>query len=112
MLRLGLRTVLRSGFDWTLSLMATFSLRLSIWAAIAVCLSAAPAGAQFRPRPLNEPATEEQFIVEASASLWRPTADVVISSESLGIQGTPIDFKRDLGLTDKTLGEFKFTLRP
>ena len=86
--------------------------RLWIWAATAVFLCAAPADAQFRPRPLNEPATGEQFHIEASAAIWRPSADIVISSESFGIQGTPIDFKQDLGLTDKALGEFKFTLRP
>jgi hypothetical protein len=92
--------------------MAMLAPRLWIWAAIAAFLCAAPAHAQFRPRPLNEPATGEQFHIEASAAIWRPSADIVISSESFGIQGTPIDFKQDLGLTDKALGEFKFTLRP
>src|SRR6266446_1934615 len=95
-----------------LLLMSMLPPRRWIWAATAVFLCAAPADAQFRPRPLNEPATGEQFHIEASAAIWRPTADIVISSESFGIQGTPIDFKQDLGLTDKALGEFKFTLRP
>src|SRR5205809_6131236 len=93
-------------------LMSMLPPRLWIWAATAVFLCAAPADAQFQPRPLNEPATGEQFHIEASAAIWRPSADIVISSESFGIQGTPIDFKQDLGLTDKVLGEFKFTLRP
>jgi hypothetical protein len=94
--------------------MAKLASRLTtraVWV-IAILLYASPVHAQFRPRPINEPATAEQFHVEASAAIWKPSADIVISSESLGIQGTPIDFKRDLGLTDKTFPEFKFTLRP
>jgi hypothetical protein len=75
-------------------------------------LSVLPVHAQFRPRPLNEPASGEQFHIEAAAALWRPSADVTISSEALGIQGTMIDFKKDLGIEDKSLPEFKFTLRP
>jgi hypothetical protein len=78
----------------------------------AILLPALPASAQFRPRPLNEPAASEQFHIEASAAIWRPSADITISSESLGILGSLIDFKRDLGLTDKTVPEFKFTLQP
>jgi hypothetical protein len=35
-----------------------------------------------------------------------------MSSESLGIPGTTIDFKQDLGLTDKRLGEVRLVLRP
>jgi hypothetical protein len=94
--------------------MAKLPRRLTIWAgSAAVCfLYTAPAHAQFRPRPLNEPAAGEQFHIEASAAIWRPSADVAISSESLGIPGTTIDFKRDLGLTDKNVAELKFTLQP
>jgi hypothetical protein len=77
-----------------------------------IVLSALPADAQFRPRPLNEPATAEQFHIEASAAIWKPSADITISSESLGIPGSLIDFKRDLGLTDEIAPEFKFTLQP
>jgi hypothetical protein len=84
----------------------------SVGCATAILLSAAPVHAQFRPRPINVPPTGEQFHIEASAAIWRPSADVTISSEALGIQGTPIDFKKDLGLQDKSLPEFKFTLRP
>jgi hypothetical protein len=80
--------------------------------ATAFLLSVLPVHAQFRPRPLDEPPTGEQFHIEASAALWRPSADVTISSEALGIQGTLIDFKKDLGLQDRSLPEFKFTLRP
>jgi hypothetical protein len=75
-------------------------------------LFSSPAYAQFRPRPMTELVPSEQFHIEVSAALWRPTADIGISSESLGISGTTIDFKKDLGLTDHNLGEFKLTLQP
>ncbi len=94
-------------------LMAKLS-RLLCCAALvaAMLLPAGAARAQFRPRPLNEPAAGEQFHIEASAALWRPSADVTISSESLGILGTVIDFERDLGLTYKVVPEFAVTLQP
>jgi hypothetical protein len=94
--------------------MTKLASRLIRWTAsvVALLVSAVPAHAQFNPRPLNEPASGEQFHVEASAALWRPSADISISSEALGIAGTLIDFKRDLGITDKMLGEFEFTLQP
>src|SRR5216117_4106044 len=94
--------------------MATLASRLLSWTpyGIAFLLCSSTVHTQFRPRPITEPASAERFHIEASAAIWRPSADIVISSESFGIQGTPIDFKQDLGLTDKALGEFKFTLRP
>jgi hypothetical protein len=79
----------------------------------AVCLLyTSAAEAQFRPRPLSEPPASEVFWIEASAAIWRPSADVAISSEAFGIRGTTIDFKQDLGLTDKSLPELKLTLQP
>ena len=75
-------------------------------------LSAAPAQAQFHPQAVPELATGEQFHIEGSAGWWRPGADMTISSESLGIPGTTIDLKKDLGLEDKTLPELNLTLRP
>jgi hypothetical protein len=80
--------------------------------AVVILLCSSPAHAQFRPRPLNEPAAGEQFHIEASAAIWRPSADVVISSAGFGIPGTPIDLKRDLGLTDQGVSQFKFTFQP
>jgi hypothetical protein len=81
--------------------------------AVALVLTAAPARAQDAPRSLNDAATGENFhIIEVSTGIWSPTADMSISSESLGIPGTTIDFKRDLGLTDQRLGELHAVLRP
>jgi hypothetical protein len=75
-------------------------------------LLASPASAQYRPRPLNDPATGERYHVEASASWWRPTADMVVASEGLGIPGTSIDFKTDLGVQDTGFPALNFVLRP
>jgi len=80
--------------------------------AAAAVLLAGPAQAQYKPRPLNDPATGESYHIEGSASLWFPTASMVVSSESLGIKGTPIDFKSDLGLEDQRFSAFKLVLRP
>jgi hypothetical protein len=83
------------------------------WAlAVAFVLCAAPAQAQLRPRPVSEPATGEQYHIEGAAGLWFPTATMFVSSESLGIAGTTIDFKTDLGLQDKRLPDLRLVLRP
>jgi hypothetical protein len=80
--------------------------------AAALVVVATPAAAQYKPRPLNDPATGENYHIEAAASLWFPSADLVIASEAFGLAGTNIDFKRDLGLTDKRLPAFQLQLRP
>jgi hypothetical protein len=90
-----------------------FATRLYALVVLAVCfvLLASPARAQFQPRPLNDPATGERYFVEAAAGFWFPTALMSISSESLGIAGSTIDFKRDLGLTDQRFPELHLELR-
>src|SRR5579862_4586556 len=64
-------------------------------------LSASPASAQYKPQPLNDPATGEDYFVEGTVNLWFPTASMQVSSESLGQVPTLIDAKGDLGLQDK-----------
>jgi hypothetical protein len=88
--------------------------RLSRWAALAaaLCCVAAPASAQYQPRSVNDPATGEKYHIEGSASFWFPAADVVVSSEQLGIPGSQIDAKRDLGLTDQKFNILSVELRP
>jgi len=78
---------------------------------VALVLTASPALAQFKPRPIHNPATGEQFHIEGSAGFWSPSATMSISSESLGIGGTTIDFKKDLGLKDKRFGELHAVLK-
>jgi hypothetical protein len=78
----------------------------------AVLLVASPAAAQFTPKSLNDPATGEQFHIEGAAGFWMPTANMSIASEALGIVGSTIDFKKDLGLTDQRLSELQIVGRP
>jgi hypothetical protein len=84
------------------------------WAVVALIASfiAAPASAQYKPRPMNDPATGEKYHIEAGAGYWFPSADVVISSEQLGIPGSQINVKRDLGLTDQKFPVLNVELRP
>jgi hypothetical protein len=72
----------------------------------------ATASAQFRPRPLQDPATGERYHVEAAAGFWFPSADITVSSEGLGIPGSNVDLKQDLGLSDSRLPELHLVLRP
>lgn len=96
-------------------MMNTRAIRLyvcaGLWAAL-VLLAASPARAQFQPRTLNDPATGEDYWIEAMGNFWFPAADIVVRSESLGIQGTEINAKQDLGLQDKRFPEFRLVLRP
>ena len=73
---------------------------------------AAPASAQYQPRSLNDPATGEKYHIEAGADFWFPSADVVVESEQLGIPGSQIDLKRDLGLVDTRFRALQVQLRP
>jgi hypothetical protein len=88
------------------------SFRLCGAVTAALLLVAGTASAQFRPRTLSEPATGERYHIEGSAGFWNPSADMVISSEQLGIPGSNIDFKKDLGLTDQRFNELHVVLRP
>lgn len=89
---------------------ASVGLYLILTAVLA--FAAAPASAQFVPRTLNDPATGESYHIEASAGAWNPAAGLVITSTGLGILGTAVDFKKDLGLTDHRFGELHLVLRP
>jgi hypothetical protein len=86
-------------------------LRLSLLT-LFVLLLAAPARAQFQPQPLSDPATGESYHVEGAAGFWFPTSDISIESQSLGIIGSAINFKRDLGLTDTHFAELHLEVRP
>lgn len=86
--------------------------RLFLLILASILVAAAPAQAQFQPRSLDDPATGEQFHLEGAIGFWMPSTDMTISSEALGIAGSNIDFKKDLGLTDQRFPEFKVVLRP
>ncbi len=86
-----------------------------MYAVMAVALSLAAPGradAQFQPRPLGNPATGESYHIEGFAGFWFPSADITISSESLGIVGSVIDLKKDLGLIDARFSDLRLVLRP
>jgi hypothetical protein len=84
--------------------------------ALGFVLAAAPAHAQYRPRPVSTPVSGETFHLEAGVAWWNPTSDLTITSGGSGalsgIAGTTIDAKSDLGFTDKRLPQFQLTLRP
>src|SRR3954465_4177443 len=88
------------------------------WAvlALAACALAAPASAQYKPRPMNEPATGEKYHIEAGAGYWFPSSDIVVASAGsgglTGLTGTNIDAKRDLGLADDKFPILDVQLRP
>lgn len=99
--------------------MTTFTDRLLIRAALAALLSLATATtalAQFKPRVVQEEMMGERFHVEGAAEFWNPTADLVVISSGTGalagLEGSRIDAKRDLGLTDQRLPQFELVLRP
>lgn len=87
------------------------AVRVYAAASAMLLLSAAPALAQFKPRPLSEPRSGETYHVEGFIGFWNPTATMSISSESLGIPGDLIDFKQDLGLQDQRFADFSAVLR-
>jgi hypothetical protein len=93
-------------------MMVNNAIRLSVLSVMLSAFAAAPARAQFTPRSIEDPSTGEQFHVEGAIGMWMPNTDMSISSEALGIQGTNINFKRDLGLTDQNFRELHLVLKP
>ena len=90
-----------------------FAIRLYALAGLSATfvLLASPARAQFQPRPISDPATGERYHIEGAAGLWFPSAQMSISSESINIPGSTIDFKKDLALTDQRFPELHLELR-
>jgi hypothetical protein len=73
---------------------------------------AAPAWAQYQVKNISDPATGEKYHVELGGYLWSPTPDIAITSQSLGIIGSRIDFVEDLGIEKTTFKQLKVVLRP
>jgi hypothetical protein len=88
------------------------AIRLFLFLAGVSLIAPVSARAQFTPRTLSDPATGETFHIEGAFGIWMPNTDMTISSEALGIQGSDINFKKDLGLTDQNFTEFHLVLRP
>lgn len=80
---------------------------------IAVLLvAAAPAFAQYGARLSSNTPSGETYHVEVAGELWDPTPNIVISSESLGIPGTNVDFVNTLGIQKTLFKQLKVVLRP
>ena len=59
--------------------MQTCALRFATGTALAALLiCASPAAAQYKPRPLNDPATGEKWHIEGAADFWFPSAEMVV----------------------------------
>ena len=86
-------------------------------ASVLVCLlalggAAAPVHAQFQTPAPSSRAIGENYHVEISGSLWDPTPQILINSESLeGIPGSDIDFIEDLGVEKKWFRQLKVVLQ-
>jgi len=59
----------------------------------------------------STPAVGEKYVLEIAGGLWNPNPELVVSSSSLGIAGSDVDFVRDLGAEKQTLKEFRATLK-
>jgi hypothetical protein len=97
--------------------MMTRTPRLYIWTVLIALIGfAAPATAQYRPRPLNDLPTGEKFHIEGGADFWFPNTEILVASGGTGalsgLTGTLINAKTDLGLTDKRLPKLQLELRP
>lgn len=76
-------------------------------------LGASGADAQYGARqPPADRSIGEVYWVEASGDFWNPGPAITITSESLGIPGTAIDFVADLGLEKTRFRQFRLVLRP
>ena len=89
-------------------------MRTRVAAISVLCLFvlAAPARAQYAAKGVSDRATGETYHVEIGGYLWNPTPDIAITSESLGIVGSRIDFVNDLGIAQTRFKQLKVVLRP
>ncbi len=78
-----------------------------------VLLAVVPADAQYAVRkPQDDRSIGEYYWFEVSGDFWSPAPAVIITSESLGIPGTAIDFVTDLGIEKTRFRQFALVLRP
>ena len=87
-------------------------MRISVAAVLVVCLGvAAQAGAQDSANSNANRATGENYHVEIGGFLWNPSPEIDVTSESLGIIGSKIDFVTDLGIERSMFKQVKVVLR-
>jgi hypothetical protein len=68
--------------------------------------------AQVAVPPASTRAIGEEYHIEVSGGVWRPTVAGVITSEQFGIPGSAIDFNKDLGFATKQFADGRLVLRP
>ena len=78
----------------------------------AVLVTPSPVQAQYGAQTSSDRATGETYHVEVGGYFWNPSPAIAITSESLGIIGSRIDFVEDLGLESKRFTQLKVVLRP
>jgi hypothetical protein len=92
--------------------MTNLAIRLyAIGTAVLLTSLPSPASAQYRPR-MASTAIGENYHVEISAALWDSSADMSLSDTALGLAGTTISLKNDLGIQDQRFPAFDLVLRP
>jgi hypothetical protein len=91
-------------------------MRTSAASVLVLCLASvampSTAAAQYGGSPASDRATGETYHVEVGGFLWSPSPDVLITSESLGIIGSKIDFVTDLGIDKSTFKQIRIVGRP
>ncbi|MCR4376041.1 MAG: hypothetical protein NUW22_14455, partial [Acidobacteria bacterium] len=81
-------------------------------ALLAALLTPAVALAQVAVPPPSTRAIGEEYHIEVSGGLWKPSVSGIISSEQFGIPGSEINFVDDLGFTSKRFTDARLVLRP
>ncbi|MFN8058936.1 MAG: hypothetical protein U0Q12_07200 [Vicinamibacterales bacterium] len=73
-----------------------------------------PAWAQGQPQTVTtwDPAVGEDYHFEAQLGFWTPKPEITLSSASLGIVGSQIDFVKDLGIESARFREIRLIGRP
>jgi hypothetical protein len=92
--------------------MRTRACRTASLCLLATLFAAAPAAAQSSGGRPSDAATGETYHIEVAGTIWDPSPDIVLSSESLGIPGDQIDFVNTLGVMKTNFKQLKVVLRP
>lgn len=79
---------------------------------LAALLAPSAAAAQAGDPIPSTRAIGEEYHIEVSGSLWRPSVSGIISSEQFGIVGSKIDFVTDLGFKTERFKDVRLVLRP
>ena len=85
---------------------------LVVWLTTLVLSVPAMAAAQYGAPELGTGVPAEQYHVEFSGTIWKPSLTGIISSQRLGIIGSNVDFVDDLGFEPTSFKDMRIVLRP